>query len=996
MAHAAAFLTGLVLLCTPTSAQSVFRARNLAQQDTVEVNRLKQKYGPKLILDNGPSAQTSKLSNQYIVIMRSEGVSGLDDVSALSASSGLSSKGAFTASTELIDELMGMPSIQSNGESGPAVNRRFTSVIAGFAAALPTQALDYVLKDDRVLLVEQDGDAQTQDEVRTWADEIPWGLDRLDQKAAKLDGKLDSGHYDGSGVDIYVLDTGVNKNHNDYKDQLKGGFDLVKDGKGWEDCNGHGTHTAGLAVGKTYGVATKANLHILRVLKCNGGGKWSTIIGGLDMVAQLAAVSKRPTVASLSLGGPKSRAQDIAVSAAVANGVVMVVAAGNENTDACTKSPASSTAAITVGAINKQDERSDFSNYGSCVDIYAPGSLIRSSWHINKDKTNMNGGTNVISGTSMACPQVAGVAALELQKMVEEGWKPTNADPGARADVSQWSAWPAEVRRRLTANAVAGAIEGTKGGANLIVQVPEDSDGGGGGGGGEAKPCLTLIESYSKGAPCAFPFKYKGVVHTTCTTVDDQARRPWCSTKVDSSGNHVVVGSHWGHCSKDCPIAGQPTPKPTAAPKTPAPTPKATPRATPKPTPKKTTKPTPAPAPAPVFATPVPRVGCKTVSGVDKDKTCVFPFTYDGNTYDSCTNADETNPARIWCATKVHMEEAGARVDGAGPKMGDMVKGKWGFCDTKAKACRATTPPTPAPVPNAPCKTDKGGMCAFPFVYGGLTYTECTTDNDPAGKLWCSTKTNPASNAHVVGNWGHCSDDCKKNAKPTTPPDTTPSPKTPTPKPGSGTTRYPTALPTPRPTQFPTAKPTMRPTPKPLPVQWEMWDELEGSDVTALTASPRYTTPPSKTSYQSALAVRKRSPVAERLRQNSGSRLTTSFTPDESGSFVFHITSDGASELWLSEDGKIGGLWKVASVPSGGECDTGVFTKYPYQTSRAIAMKKGEKYVLRVLHKSGRGGEPHVDVKVTKQAGTSAQSSGGGTGMVSIDAYGSFDNDVAY
>jgi len=183
-------------------------------------------------------------------------------------------------------------------------------------------------------------------------------------------------------------------------------------------------------------------------------------------------------------------------------------------------------------------------------------------------------------------------------------------------------------------------------------------------------------------------------------------------------------------------------------------------------------------------------------------------------------------------------------------------------------------------------------------------------------------------------------------------------------------------------------------------VQWESWDDLEGSDVMALTASPRYTTPPSRTVFQNSLAVRKQSqsPIAGprglQLQKNSGSRLTTSFTPGESGDYIFHITSDGASELWISENGKVGGLWKVASVPAGGYCGTGEFDKYPYQKSRAIAMRKGEKYVLRVLHKSGRAGEPHLDVKVTKQAVAAAR--GAGVQMVSLDAYGAFDNEVEY
>jgi subtilisin family serine protease len=258
-----------------------------------------------------------------------------------------------------------------------------------------------------------------------------WGLDRADQRALPLDGQI-SRAGEGTGVDVYVIDTGVRASHLDFTSRVVAGFSAVADGRGTDDCHGHGTHVAGTVAGATYGFATKARIVPVRVLDCNGSGSSAGVIAGINWMIQ-HHVAGQPAVANLSLGGGFDIALNDAVERAVADGITVVVAAGNEATDACTKSPASAVSAITVGATTSLDSRASYSNVGGCVDIFAPGSSIISTGISSPTSTVM------MSGTSMAAPHVAGVAALA---------------------VGNSSMSPAQVASRLSADATRGVVTG--------------------------------------------------------------------------------------------------------------------------------------------------------------------------------------------------------------------------------------------------------------------------------------------------------------------------------------------------------------------------------------------------------------------------------------------------------------------------------------------------------------------------------------------------------
>lgn len=231
-----------------------------------------------------------------------------------------------------------------------------------------------------------------------------WGLDRIDQPDLPYDNNfLPQGN--GSGVHVYILDTGINSNHTEFTGRIGNGYDFVDNDDDPEDCHGHGTHCAGTALGSTYGVARAATLHGVRVLNCGGGGSYSGIINALNWVAENHV---SPAVASMSLGGGFSQALNDAVGILHDAGVVVAVAAGNSNTDACRVSPASAPKAFTVASSTSTDYRSSFSNYGPCTNLFAPGSSIKSAW--------IGGPTasRTISGTSMATPHVAGAMAVYL------------------------------------------------------------------------------------------------------------------------------------------------------------------------------------------------------------------------------------------------------------------------------------------------------------------------------------------------------------------------------------------------------------------------------------------------------------------------------------------------------------------------------------------------------------------------------------------------------
>jgi subtilisin family serine protease len=305
------------------------------------------------------------------------------------------------------------------------VDRVYGSALRGFSAAMSDADARALARDPEVALVEQD-QVVHKSATQTGA---TWGLDRIDQRARPLSTTFTYANT-GAGVTAYILDTGINPTHAEFTGRLAAGFTSIADGRGTADCDGHGTHVAGTVGGTVYGVAKGVTLVPVRVLDCNGSGSWSGVIAGIDWVAG----QQRPgaEVANMSLGGGASTSVDNAVANAVTRGVTMVVAAGNSNRDACNFSPARTGVAITVGATTSSDARASYSNFGRCLDIFAPGSSITSAW------IGGNTATLSISGTSMASPHVAGVAALYLQ-----------SNPGAS---------PSTVRNALVANATSSVV----------------------------------------------------------------------------------------------------------------------------------------------------------------------------------------------------------------------------------------------------------------------------------------------------------------------------------------------------------------------------------------------------------------------------------------------------------------------------------------------------------------------------------------------------------
>jgi aqualysin 1 len=277
----------------------------------------------------------------------------------------------------------------------------YSAALRGFAASLPDAAVQALLNNPAVAYVEQD---QTVSLVEVQSN-ATWGLDRVDQADRPLDTLYHFG-YTGSGVHAFIIDTGIRPDHVEFTGRLIEGFTSIDDGRGTTDCNGHGTHVAGTVGGTMWGVAKQVKLSPVRVLNCRGSGTYSGVIAGVDWVANSTL---RPAVANMSLGGGKSSSMNAAVAGAVGKGVTMVVAAGNSSADACNYSPASEPSAVTVGATTSSDARASYSNYGTCLDIFAPGSSITSAWYTSSSATN------TISGTSMASPHVAGVAALASQ-----------------------------------------------------------------------------------------------------------------------------------------------------------------------------------------------------------------------------------------------------------------------------------------------------------------------------------------------------------------------------------------------------------------------------------------------------------------------------------------------------------------------------------------------------------------------------------------------------
>jgi subtilisin family serine protease len=317
-----------------------------------------------------------KIENNYIVVLNDEIVG---------------ERGRFSIAPYVAQEMVATHRGQ--------LKHLYQHAINGFAVEMTPEEAEALSQDFRVAYVEEDG-LVTADATQS---NPPWGLDRIDQRSRPLNA-IYTFNWTGSGVRAYVIDTGIRTTHTQFGGRASNVFDAF--GGSGADCNGHGTHVAGTIGASTYGVAKSALLRGVRVLDCNGSGSNSGVIAGVDWVTNNHI---NPAVANMSLGGGASSALDTAVNNLANSGVPIAVAAGNSNTDACTQSPARAANAITTGATTQSDARSSFSNFGTCLDIFAPGSGILSSY------ATSDTATATLSGTSMASPHVAGVAALYKQ-----------------------------------------------------------------------------------------------------------------------------------------------------------------------------------------------------------------------------------------------------------------------------------------------------------------------------------------------------------------------------------------------------------------------------------------------------------------------------------------------------------------------------------------------------------------------------------------------------
>ncbi|MEU0169346.1 S8 family peptidase [Streptomyces iakyrus] len=309
---------------------------------------------------------------------------------------------------------------------GADIERTYTKALNGYEVEASESEAKRLAADPAVASVVQN---RTFSITGTQPSPPSWGLDRIDQKSLPLNSSYTYPDSAGEGVTAYVIDTGVRITHGDFGGRASYGYDAVDNDNTAQDGHGHGTHVAGTVAGSAYGVAKKAKVVGVRVLNNSGQGTTAQVVAGIDWVARNAV---KPAVANMSLGGPGDTAIDTAVRNAITSGVTFVVAAGNESTNASTRSPARVTEAVTVGATTSSDAKASYSNYGTVLDLFAPGSSITSAW------STSDSATNTISGTSMASPHVAGAAALHLA-----------ANP---------TATPAQVSAALTSAATTGVV----------------------------------------------------------------------------------------------------------------------------------------------------------------------------------------------------------------------------------------------------------------------------------------------------------------------------------------------------------------------------------------------------------------------------------------------------------------------------------------------------------------------------------------------------------
>ncbi|MEU1279941.1 S8 family peptidase [Streptomyces sp. NPDC005805] len=333
-------------------------------------------------------------------------------------------------------------------EYGAKIKRTFNAAVNGYSVQLTEAQAKKFAADPAVESVVQN---RTFTITGTQPNPPSWGLDRIDQQSLPLNQSYTYPDPAGEGVTAYIIDTGVRIAHSDFGGRAVDGYDAIDNDNTAQDGNGHGTHVAGTVAGTAHGVAKKAKIVGVRVLNNQGSGTTEQVVAGIDWVTRNAV---KPAVANMSLGGGADPVLDAAVRNSIASGITYAIAAGNSGANAANYSPARVTEGITVGSTTSTDARSSFSNYGSVVDIFAPGSSITSAWHTS------NSATNTISGTSMAAPHVAGAAALYL-----------DGNP---------TATPAQVSAALTSAATQGKVTNPGSGSpNRLLNV---------GGGGTTPP----------------------------------------------------------------------------------------------------------------------------------------------------------------------------------------------------------------------------------------------------------------------------------------------------------------------------------------------------------------------------------------------------------------------------------------------------------------------------------------------------------------------------
>ncbi|OPC77095.1 serine protease [Embleya scabrispora] len=323
---------------------------------------------------------------------------------------------------------------------GGTIVRTYASALAGFTADLDAGQVRRIAADAQVAYVEPDTEAHTA--ASTQFDPPSWGLDRVDQRGLPLDHAYTYPNT-ASAVTVYVVDSGIRTSHGQFERRASVGVDEVGDGRAGQDCFGHGTHVAGTIGGRDYGVAKGVHLVSVRVLDCKDSASTSNIIAAADWITAHAV---KPAVVNMSINGSRSRSEETAIRNSIASGVTWVVSSGNDGADACRNTPGAITQAIVVNNADSRDRRRGDSDYGSCTDLFAPGTDIKSAWYTGDTATNTR------TGTSQAAPHVTGAAALWLSE------HPT--------------ATPAEVERALIADATVGKIADVRAGTpNRLLHV---------------------------------------------------------------------------------------------------------------------------------------------------------------------------------------------------------------------------------------------------------------------------------------------------------------------------------------------------------------------------------------------------------------------------------------------------------------------------------------------------------------------------------------------